>query len=256
MIAKTKEEIEILREGGRRLATYLNELKGMVKPGVTARELEDRALELIASQGDEPAFKGHKDRKTDKPYPSSLCLSINDVFVHSPASDNGAVITEGDVVKLDFGIKHKGLYTDHAQTVIAGTKKDPEDEKMIRLAYEALEIGIAQARVGNTTGDIGYVVEQIARKNGLGYPRNLAGHGVGTAVHEEPHVPNFGAPGSGTKLVEGMVIAIEPMFCRGSGELYVDKDGYSYRTKDGSRTAHVEHTVIILKDGPEILTKI
>ena len=255
MIAKTQEEIDILREGGRRLAMYLSELVGMVKPGVTARELEDRALELIASQGDEPAFKGHKDRKTDVPYPSSLCLSINDVFVHSPASDNGAVIQEGDVVKLDFGVKHKGLYTDHAHTVIAGNNKDPEDEKMIRLAYEALEIGIAQAKVGNTTGDIGYAVEQIARKNGLGYPRNLAGHGVGKAVHEEPHVPNFGAPGSGEKLVEGMVIAIEPMFTRGTGDLYVDKDGYSYRTKDGSRTAHVEHTVIVTKDGPEILTK-
>lgn len=256
MIAKTQEEIDILREGGRRLATYLNELVAMVKPGITARELEDKALELIASQGDEPAFKGHKDRKGDKPYPSSLCLSINDVFVHSPASDNGAVIQEGDVVKLDFGIKHNGLYTDHAHTVIAGEKKDPEDETMIRLAYEAMALGIAEARVGNTTGDIGYAVEQIARQNGLGYPRNLAGHGVGRAVHEEPHVPNFGAPGSGEVLVEGLVIAIEPMFCRGKGDLYIDKDGYSYRTKDGSRTAHVEHTVIITKDGPEILTKV
>lgn len=256
MIATTKEEIEALREGGKRLATYLNELVAMVKPGVTAAQLEARALELIASQGDEPAFKGHKDRKSDKPYPSSLCLSVNDIFVHSPASDNGAVIQEGDVVKLDFGIKHKGLYTDHAHTVIAGEKKDPEDEKMIKLAYESMALGIAQARVGNTTGDIGYAVEQVARKNGLGFPRNLAGHGVGRAVHEEPHVPNFGAPGSGEKLVEGLVIAIEPMFCRGKGDLYVDKDGYSYRTKDGSRTAHVEHTVLITKDGPEILTKV
>lgn len=256
MIAKTPEEIAALREGGRRLAAYLNELKGMVKPGVTARELEDRALELIASQGDEPAFKGHKDRKHDTPYPAALCLSVNDVFVHSPASDNGVVIQEGDVVKLDFGVKHKGLYTDHAHTVIAGEKHDPEDEKMVKLAYEAMVLGIAEARIGNTTGDIGYAVEQIARKHGLGYPRNLAGHGVGKAVHEEPHVPNFGAPGSGEKLVEGLVIAIEPMFCRGKGDLYVDKDGYSYRTKDGSRTAHVEHTVLITKDGPEILTKV
>jgi len=256
MIATTQEEVEALREGGRRLATYLNELKSMVKPGVTARALEVRALELISSQGDEPAFKGHKDRKSDKPYPSSLCVSVNDVIVHSPASDNGAVIEDGDVVKLDFGLKHKGFYTDHAHTVLAGEKRDAEDEKMIRLAYEALEAGIAQATIGNTTGDIGYTVEQIARKNGLGYPRNLSGHGVGKAVHEEPHVPNFGTPGSGEKLVVGMIIAIEPMFARGSGELYVDKDGYSYRTKDKSRTAHVEHTILITKDGPEILTKV
>ena len=159
MIAKTPEEIAALREGGRRLATYLNELKGMVKPGITARELEARALELIASGGDDPAFKGHKDRKNDKPYPSSLCLSVNDVIVHSPASDNDAVIQDGDVVKLDFGIKHKGLYTDHAHTVIAGEKRDPEDVKMIRLAYEALIAGIARAKIGNTTGDIGHTVE-------------------------------------------------------------------------------------------------
>lgn len=256
MIAKTPDEIAALRESGRRLAVYLKELAEMVKPGITARELESRALELIASQGDEPAFKGHKDRKGDKPYPSSLCLSVNDVIVHSPASDNGAVIEDGDVVKLDFGLKHKGYYTDHAVTVIAGDKRDAEDERMVRLAYEALEAGIAEARVGNTTGDIGYVVEKIARKNKLGFPRNLSGHGVGKAVHEEPHVPNFGAPGSGEKLVEGLVIAIEPMFALGSGDLFVDKDGYSYRTKDKSRTAHVEHTVLITKDGPEILTKV
>ncbi len=256
MIATSKEEIEILREGGKRLATYLNELAQMARPGVTARELEARALELIASKGDEPAFKGHKDSAHDTPYPSALCLSINDVIVHSPASDNGAVIHEGDVVKLDFGIKHRGLYTDHAHTIIAGTQKDPEDVKMVRLAYEALEAGIAQAKVGNTVGDIGYAVEVYARKNKLGYPKNLSGHGVGKAVHEEPHVPNFGAPGTGEKLVEGLVIAIEPMFTRGSGNLYVDKDGYSYRTKDKSRTAHVEHTVLITKDGPEILTKV
>lgn len=256
MIATTQEEIAALREGGRRLATYLNELKGMVKPGITASALEARALELIASQGDEPAFKGHKDRQHDTPYPSSLCLSVNDVIVHSPASDNGVVIADGDIVKLDFGIKHKGFYTDHAHTVIAGEQKNSEDLKMLRLAYEALEIGIAQAKVGNTTGDIGYAIEQIARKNRLGFPRNLSGHGVGKKVHEEPHVPNFGAPGSGEKLVEGLVIAIEPMFARGSGELYVDKDGYGYRTKDKSRTAHVEHTILITKDGPEILTKV
>lgn len=256
MIIKTDEEREILREGGRRLGAYLKELASMVAQGVSAKELEARALELIASQGDEPAFKGHKDRPNEKPYPSSLCVSVNDVIVHSPGSDNGVVFQDGDIVKLDFGVKHRGLYTDHAVTVIAGTKRDPEDVRMIRLAHEALEAGIAQAIVGNTTGDIGHAVEEIARKNNLGFPKNLAGHGVGKRVHEEPHVPNFGAPGTGEKLVEGLVIAIEPMFTLGSGTLYVDKDGYSYRTKDGSRTAHVEHTVIVTKDGPEVITKV
>jgi methionyl aminopeptidase len=116
-------------------------------------------------------------------------------------------------------------------------------------------LGIAEARVGNTTGDIGYAVERFAKKNKFGYPKNLSGHGVGEKVHEEPYVPNFGAPGSGDPLVEGLVIAIEPMFTLGSGDLFVDKDGHSYRTKDGSHAAHSEHTVIVTADGPEILTK-
>ena len=189
--------------------------------------------------------------------PSALSLSINDTIVHNPAGESGDVIQNGDIVSLDLGLKHKGFYTDHAMTVIAGTKRDPGDEKMMKAAYEALQAGIAKARVGNTTGDIGYIVELIARQNGLGFPRNLSGHGVGEKVHEEPHVPNFGAPGSGTKLVEGQVIAIEPMFARGSGDLKVDsgRDGHAYRTKDKSRTAHVEHTIIVTKDGPEILTR-
>ena len=258
MIAKTQEEIEILREGGRRLATYLNELKGMVKTGVTARELEDRALELIASGGDEPAFKGYKYARDKEAMPSALSLSINDTIVHNPAGTSGDVIQDGDIVSLDFGIKHKGLYTDHAVTLIAGEKRDPEDVKMMDAAYEALAAGIDKARIGNTIGDIGYTVEKIAKQNGLGFPRNLSGHGVGKDVHEEPHVPNFGAPGTGPKIIEGLVIAIEPMFARGSGDLKVDtgRTGHAYRTKDKSRTAHVEHTIIVTKDGPEILTKV
>ncbi len=258
MIARTQEEIEILREGGRRLATYLNELKGMLKPGITARELEARALELVASGGDTPAFKGYKYAKEKEPMPSALSLSINDTIVHNPAGQSGDVVQDGDIVSLDFGLIHKGFYTDHAVTVIAGTKRDPEDVKMMDAAYEALAAGIAEARIGNTVGDIGYAVEKIARKNGLGYPKNLSGHGVGKEVHEEPHVPNFGAPGTGEKIVEGLVIAIEPMFARGSGDLKVDsgRTGHAYRTTDKSRTAHVEHTIIVTKDGPEILTKV
>jgi methionyl aminopeptidase len=256
MIAKNAEEIAILREGGKRLATHLAKLRAMIAPGVTSRELEDAALKMIEDGGDEPAFKGYRDRKNEKPYPSALCVSVNDVIVHSPASDNGAVIQDGDVVCLDFGIKHKGLYTDHATTVIAGKPRNKEDEMLVRVAFEALQAGIDQARVGNTTGDIGYAVQKFAEKYNLGYPKNLSGHGVGKAVHEEPHVPNFGEPGKGVKLEEGLVIAIEPMFTLGTGELFVDKDGHSYRTRDGSRTAHAEHTVLLTKGGPEILTKV
>lgn len=251
MIAKTKEEIGILREGGKRLARHVRVLSEMVKPGATSLELEKKARDMVAAEGDTLAF--HKYGKP--PFPAGLCVSVNDVIVHSPASDNGAVFAEGDVVCLDFGIIHQGLYTDHAVTVIAGKPKSADDERLVRGVFEALALGIAQAKVGNTTGDIGYAVERFAKKNNFGYPKNLSGHGVGKKIHEEPHVPNFGAPGSGEKLVGGLVIAIEPMFTLGSGELYIDKDGHSYRTKDGSRTAHAEHTIIVTKDGPEILTK-
>jgi methionyl aminopeptidase len=254
MIAKTSEEIAILREGGKRLASHLRKLAKMVKPGVTARELEDVALKIVRDDGDTPAFLHYKSRKSDHPYPSALCVSVNDVIVHSPASDNKAVIEDGDVVCLDFGIQHKGLFTDHAITLIAGKPQSADDEMLVRAAFEALQIGINQARIGNTTGDIGYAVQKIAEKYELGYPKNLSGHGVGKAVHEEPHVPNFGEPGAGVKLQEGLVIAIEPMFTLGSGDLFIDKDGHSYRTKDGSRTAHAEHTILITKNGPEILT--
>jgi methionyl aminopeptidase len=255
MIATTKEQIEILREGGRRLARHVRIISEMVKPGVTSAELEKHAREMVEKDGDTPAFLGYKGRRDEHPYPAALCVSVNDVLVHSPASENNMLIEEGDVVCVDFGIRHRGLFTDHATTVIAGKKHNPEDLRLVRGTYEALMLGIDAAWMGNMTGDIGYAVERFAKKNGFGYPKNLSGHGVGAKVHEEPYVPNFGAPGSGEELVEGLVIAIEPMFTLGSGELYVDDDGHSYRTKDGSRAAHSEHTVIITAEGPEILTK-
>ncbi|MEY4747637.1 MAG: hypothetical protein RLZZ416_686 [Candidatus Parcubacteria bacterium] len=255
MIIRGQADIDALREGGRRLARHVRSLAGMVRPGITPRELEEKARAMVQADGDELAFYGHKERKGDKPYPSGLCVSVNDIIVHSPASESGRPIEEGDVVCLDFGIRHKGLYTDHAYTVIAGSAKNPDDERLLRGTREALAVGIAKARAGNTTGDVGYAIQQVAEKYHFGYPKNLSGHGVGLKIHEEPHVPNFGEPGNGAILHEGEVIAIEPMMTLGSGELYIDKDGHSYRTKDGSRTAHFEHTVLVTKDGPEILTK-
>lgn len=255
MIAKKPEEIEALREGGRRLAKYVRDLSKMVKPGVTGKEVEDAALKMILDGGDKPAFLGYASGKRGEKFPSSLCISVNDAIVHSPGGTNGIVFQDGDIVSLDFGVVHKGLYTDHAATVICGKPKSADDEMLVRAAYEALQIGIDQARIGNTTGDIGYAVQKIAEKYDLGYPRNLSGHGVGRAVHEEPHVPNYGDPGEGEKMVEGLVIAIEPMFTLGTGDLYVDKDNFTYRTRDGSRAAHAESTIIVTKDGPEILTK-
>jgi methionyl aminopeptidase len=254
MIAKTQEEIDILREGGKRLAEYLETLRQLVRPGVTARELDEKGRELIESRGDKPAFTGYASGKNGERFPGCLCVSVNDAIVHSPGASNDVVFESGDVVSLDFGLVHRGLYTDHATTVIAGKAKSSDDEMLVRAAFEALQLGIDQARVGKYTGDIGFAVQKVAEKYGLGYPKNLSGHGVGKKIHEDPHVPNFGDPGVGTKLNEGLVIAIEPMFTLGVGDLYIDKDAFTYRTKDGLNSAHVEHTVLVTKNGPEILT--
>jgi methionyl aminopeptidase len=256
MIATTKKEIELLRESGHRLGSHLKELSKMVKPGVTPKEIDAEARELLKADGDKAAFLHYGSGRNGEKFPAVICISLNDVIVHAPGSENDTPIAEGDVVKLDFGVNHKGYFTDHAVTVIAGKKHDPKDVEMIKAAHEAIDAGIAAARLGNTTGDIGEAVEKVAKKYKMGFPRNLSGHGVGKKVHEEPHVPNFRDPRFDEPLEEGLVIAIEPMFTRGSGELFVDKDGFSYRTKDGSRSAHVEHTIIITKNGPEILTKV
>ncbi len=251
MIAKTQAERDVLREGGRRLARHVRILSEMVRPGITGRELEKAAAEMVHKDGDTLAFHNYGK----PPFPGGLCFSVNDIIVHAPAAVHDFPLNEGDIVSLDFGIRHKGLFTDHAVTVIVGRPNNSEDVRLVQGTHEALLLGIAEAQVGNTTGDIGYAVERFAKKNKFGYPKNLSGHGVGTKVHEEPHVPNFGAPGSGVELVENLVIAIEPMFTLGSGDLYVDKDKHSYRTRDKSMAAHAEHTIIVTADGPEILTK-
>ncbi len=223
----------------------------MVVPGATSQQLEMKAREMVEKDGDTLAFYGY----SEPPFKSGLCCSVNDVIVHSPAGQNNSRFEDGDVVSLDFGIVHKGFYSDMARTVIAGTKRDPGDERLVKGTYEAAEAGIAAARVGNTIGDIGWAVEQVADKYHFGYPKNLCGHGIGRALHEDPRIPNYGEPGTGQKIKEGLVISIEPMMTLGSGELYVDKDKHSYRTKDGSRSAHVENTLIVTKNGPEVLTK-
>ena len=234
MIATSRAEIEALCEGGKRLARHVRILSGMVRPGLLVRDLEAKAHEMVSADGDSMAFLHYRTAKNEKPFPSGLCLSVNDEFVHCPAGVSTRVIQTGDVVCIDFGIQHGGLFTDHATTVIAG-KGRAEDERLVAGTREALAAGIAAARIGNTTGDIGFAVEQVANKYGFGFPRNLSGHGVGKKVHEEPHVPNFGA--------------------KGSGEVQLAEDGHTYKTKDGGHAAHFEHTIIMTKTGAAILTK-
>ncbi|MCD8528251.1 MAG: type I methionyl aminopeptidase [Candidatus Pacebacteria bacterium] len=190
--------------------------------------------------------------KKDPGYPGTLCISVNDGVVHgAPSAD--IIFKEGDIVKIDCGLIHEGLFVDHARTFAVGDI-DPADRELMRVTEEALRVGIEQARAGNTTGDIGYAIESYV-KNRYGNVRTLAGHGVGYAVHEPPFVPNYGKKGKGEPLVPGMVIAIEPMLTRGTDDVMIADDGYTYITTDGSHAAHFEHTLLITENGPaEIFT--
>lgn len=250
---KTKAEIDILREGGRRLATILNELAKQVAPGVKTVDLDTEARRLIALGGDTPAFLNYRPHGARLAYPSALCVSVNDEIVHGIPSQRE--LKEGDIVTLDCGLVHQGLFTDSAITVPVG-EVGSEVLALIEHTKRSLEIGIAQARVGATTGDIGSAIEKYIHQFNYGVVRDLSGHGVGFAVHEDPQVPNFGKAGTGEKLEAGLVIAIEPMITLGSHQTVLLDDEYTFVTKDHSLSAHFEHTIAVTEDGPIILTQI
>lgn len=253
VIIKTEDEIELLREGGTRLARILDAVSKKVAPGVSAIELDRYAEELIRAGGDKPAFLGYRPAYHMAPYPASLCVSVNNEIVHGiPSKD--VILKEGDIVSLDLGLKHKNLFTDHAITVPVGTisKKDAE---LLRVTREALAIGISAAIGGNRVGDIGHAIESFVKPYKYGIVRDLSGHGVGREIHEDPYVPNHGKAGKGELLRPGMVIAIEPMLNIGRAATIVSNDGYTVRTADGSKSAHFEHTVLITEGEAEILTQ-
>jgi methionyl aminopeptidase len=250
---KTPKEIEILREGGKRLATILAKVAKMAKPGVSTYELDKYAYELIKKGGDKPAFLNYKPEGAEKGYPATLCTSVNNEIVHG-IPKRSKILKDGDTISLDLGLNHRGLFTDHAVTVPVG-KISKKDKELLDATKKALEIGIWAARGGDTTGDIGHAIESFVH-NKYGIVRELAGHGVGIEVHEDPYVPNYGKAGKGHKLVPGMVIAIEPMLNMGGAAIASDKDGYTIKTADGSRAAHFEHTILITDGDAEILTQI
>lgn len=254
IIIKTKEEIEILREGGKRLATVLNKVKDMVAPGVSTKDLDDYAFKLIKELGDKPAFLNYKPYGAPKPYPASLCTSVNHEVVHGIPKKN-VILKEGDIISIDLGLNHKGMFTDMAMTVPVGEVSEAS-KKLMDITKKALEVGIEEARAGNTVGDIGFAIENFVKHYRYGIVDVLSGHGVGKAIHEDPYIPNFGKKGTGPKLVEGMVIAIEPMLNNGTKNVILEDDGYTFTTADGKKSAHFEHTVYISPDGPEILTQI
>jgi methionyl aminopeptidase len=250
---KTKEEINILREAGKVHSLILQTLKQAVQPGVSAFELDTLARAMLEEHNMRPAFLNYTPEGVSYPYPAALCVSVNDEVVHGiPLED--IILREGDIVSLDLGVEYKNLITDSAITVAVGSI--PQNvQDLLSATQKALEVGIQAAQPGNTVGDIGHAIEKFVKPQGYGIIKILAGHGVGYSVHEDPYVPNYGKPGTGEKLVPGMVIAIEPMLTLGGEEVAVTEDEYTYVTYDGSLSAHFEHTVAITEEGPVILTK-
>lgn len=252
---KTKEEIDKLREGGKRLARVVAETAKLIKPGVSVDVLNDFAHKMIVEGGDRPAFLNHKPHGAARPFPAAICISVNEEIVHGIPTENPKVLEEGDIVTLDAGLVHEGLFTDHAITYTVG-EVDKEVKRLLDVTREALMSGIKEARAGNRVGDIGSAISARAQKAGLKVVKGLSGHGVGYNVHEEPFVPNEGRAGTGELLKPGMVLAIEPMFSLGSPNIKLEKDGYTYKTSDNSLSAQFEHTIVITEGEPEILTKI
>lgn len=251
VIIKNKKQIEIIREGGKILAKVLVETAKIVKPGISTYELDKYAHDLIKKEGGISAFLNYRPEGAKTAYPASLCVSVNNEIVHG-IPNKKRILKEGDIVSLDLGLKHKGLFTDHAVTVPVG-KISKRDAELLRDTKKALEIGIWAARGGNTVGDIGHAIESFVNRK-YGIVRELAGHGVGVAIHEDPYVPNYGKARSGQKLIPGMIIAIEPMLNLGSSDIISMPDGYTIKTADGTRSAHFEHTILITEGDAEILT--
>lgn len=250
-ILKSREEIEIMAEAGAKLGKILAELRAQVRPGRSAQFFEDLSRKLIKESGTEPVFLGYQPAGARVPYPAALCLGVNDAVVHTPPSKE-VILKEGDVVKLDLGLRHKGLCVDSAITVAVG-RVSPEAIRLIEITEEALRQAIQIAIPGNTLGDIGHTVEACVTSAGFSIVKSLTGHGIGEELHEEPSVFNFGKPGQGMTLKPGLVIAIEPITAIGSGKIKQVSDD-SYVTADGSLSAHFEHTIAITEEGPKILT--
>lgn len=258
---KTKEEIETLKIGGQKLARIVDEISRSLKPGISTDQIDQNARDLFDLHGGRSSFLNYTPAGAKRPFPSNICVSINDEIVHGIPNENPKILKEGDLVTIDAGFIYQNLYTDHARTFIidkngiGSTNAPKEIKKLLTKTEEALYAGIKQCRVGNTIGDIGSAIEKVAKSSGLAVVNDLTGHGVGYAVHEDPFVPNFGEKGKGEIIEEGLVIAIEPMFCLGKPAIKTARDGYTYLTKDGSLSVQFEHTVAATSDGPIILTK-
>lgn len=245
---KTPYEIKIMREAGRINAESLAAAVALVKPGVTTAELNAAFEAVHQKYGVTSPFKNYPG---PYPYPASICTSINDELVHGIPGER--VLKDGDIISIDCGTNYEGYVGDMAVTVAVG-KIAPATQRLLDVTKQALEIAISQMVAGNTIGDIGYAVQTFVEEQGFNITRTYTGHGVGRKMHEGPQVPNYGKPGRGMRLREGMTIALEPMVLVGTGNTKVKEDEWTVASADGSLTAHFEHTVAITADGPEILT--
>ncbi|SDC54106.1 methionyl aminopeptidase [Rhodococcus tukisamuensis] len=249
---KTEGEVSSMRAAGRVVAEALAAARGVAEVGVRVSELDAAAAAVIRAAGGTPAFLGYHPDWAPSPFPGVVCASVNDAVVHGIPSDYR--LADGDLVSLDCGAHLDGWCGDSAVSFVVGAA-DPEDLRLIAATEEALARGIEAARVGNRIGDIAEAIGSFARSRGYGVLADHGGHGIGRAMHEEPHVPNEGRAGRGMKLRAGMVLALEPMLIRGGSDDYRhDRDGWTLRTLGGERAAHSEHTVAITADGPLVLT--
>jgi len=253
----SKEEIEILRQGGKLLANILQNLKEKAQEGVSTEELDKEARKLCEHYDAAPAFLNYTPQGAHKPFPAALCISVNDEVVHGIPNSSSRILKNGDVVVLDMGLIYKDMYTDSAITVIVGgDKANQVGATMNKVALQALHAAIDTIKPGTRTGTIGHIIEKTIKNNSnFSIPQELGGHGIGRTVHEDPFMPNFGKKGEGPILREGMVLAIEPILTEKSPKIKLLKDGYTFVTVDGGLSVHVEHTVAVTKEGCEILTE-
>jgi methionyl aminopeptidase len=242
---KSNEELEIIRESGKILGKAHAEIAKIIRPGIKTSELDKIAYQFIADNGGIPSFKGYNG------FPSTLCISVNEIVVHGFPSEYE--LKDGDIISVDCGVKYKGFHSDSAYTYPVGDVKE-EVLKLLRITKESLYKGIEQAVVGNRIGDIGFSIQSFVENEGYSVVRELVGHGLGRSLHEKPEVPNYGNRGKGLKLEENLVIAIEPMINLGKKNVVQENDGWTIRTSDRMPSAHFEHTVAVKKGKPEILT--
>ena len=248
---KSPKEIEYMRESGRIVALALAEIEKAIKPGITTRELDKIATDVLKQNDAIPSFKGQEGFEGSKPYPATICASVNNQVIHGIPGNY--VLQEGDIISIDMGALKNGYHGDAARTFGVGTISE-EAQKLIDVTRQSFFEGLKFAKHGNRVSDISYAVQTYAESNGCSVVREFVGHGIGSELHEDPQVPNYGKPGRGPRLTKGMIIAVEPMINEGGYDIEILKDGWTVVTADGTLSAHYENTILITDGEPELLT--